>query len=79
MTGGADAVKDLTVADNMARNKLDQVNAKPAGQGMKGVTLPQEAADVASGEEAARGGGGAAWCALDSGQTVGAGWCARTA
>ena len=59
MTGGADAVKDLDRwADNMARNKLDQVNAKPAGQGMKGVTLPQEVADVASGKKQPGGGGG---------------------
>lgn len=59
MTGGVDAVRDMDRwADNMARNKLDQVNAKPAGQGMKGVTLPQEVADVASGKKALPSGGG---------------------
>lgn len=59
-TGGVDAVKDMNRwADNMARNKLDQVNAKPAsGAGLSGIVLPQDVTDKASGKKPMGGGGG---------------------
>ncbi len=58
-TGGVDAVKDMNRwADNMARNKLDQVNAKPAsGAGLSGIVLPQDVTDKASGKKPMGGGG----------------------
>lgn len=59
-TGGVDAVKDLDRwADNMARNKLDQVNAKAVGD-RPAVAVPQEVQDIAAGKmpKGSSGGGG---------------------
>lgn len=49
MTNGVGAVQDLNRwADDMARRKLDQVDAKPAGAGPK-LNVPQDLLDKASG------------------------------
>lgn len=57
LTNGVGAVKDMhTWLDDMARNKLDQVNASPAQQGGR-VPVPQSVQDVASGKKTPGGGG----------------------
>jgi hypothetical protein len=58
MTNGVGAVQDMSRwADDMAKRKLDQVNAKPAGAGPK-INVPQELQDKASGARPMGGGGG---------------------
>lgn len=57
LTNGVGAVKDMhTWLDDMAKNKLDQVNASPAQQGSP-LVIPQSVQDVASGKKTPGGGG----------------------
>ncbi len=58
MTNGVGAVQDMSRwADDMAKRKLDQVNARPAGQGPS-VRMPQELTDKVEGKRPVGGGGG---------------------
>lgn len=57
LTNGVGAVKDMhTWLDDMARNKLDQVNATPATQGSR-MPIPQAVQDAAAGKKVGGGGG----------------------
>lgn len=66
-TNGVGAVDDMDRwADNIARNKLDQVNARAAGD-RPTIALPQEVRDIAAGKMPKGSGGGAPSAGAPSG------------